>query len=331
MHVCSLLFANIWFELAEGMLGARGLEAQVAQVLRPSAPTWTARTNHALWALARGEAVESDVLAQFGHRAPSSWELFSPRWREDPDQMRALSRGLRGRPDPLIGATEAAERADALERQLPASVRPVVRLTRRYLRLREDQRFHFDRLLWRWKEAWLWLERDTGLSLRFLEADEAEALLSGDLERERAADLVARREAAWRGEHRRRSEGDAPPVFLVGEAAADAPAGGARLSGQGISAGVVRGTVRVIHRLADGAQLRAGEILVAAATDPGWTPLFGRAAGLVLEMGGMLSHGAVVAREYGLPGVVNVADATRRLSDGQVVTVDGGRGLVFVH
>ena len=117
----------------------------------------------------------------------------------------------------------------------------------------------------------------------------------------------------------------------MGGAAADAPAGGSRLRGQGISAGVARGPVRVIRRLEDGHRLLPGEILVATATDPGWTPLFGRTAGLVLEMGGMLSHGAVVAREYGLPGVVNATGATKRLSDGQVVTVDGGRGLVFVH
>jgi pyruvate,water dikinase len=331
VHVCSLLFANIWYEVAEAMLDARGMEARVATLLRPSAPTWTARTNHALWALAQGSRTEAKVLDAFGHRAPSSWELFSPRWREEPGQLRALSAGLQGRPDPLLGAEAATARADALCATLPADLRAVVGLTRRYLQLREDQRFHFDRLLWRWKQAWLWLERDTGLALRFLEADEAEALLGGDLDRGRAAELVARREEAWTEEHARRARGDAPPVFLVGEAAADAPAGGARLRGQGISAGVVRGPVRVVHRLEDGAALRPGEILVASATDPGWTPLFGRAAGLVLEMGGMLSHGAVVAREYGLPGVVNVADAASRLSDGQVVTVDGGRGLVFVH
>ncbi|MEC8423988.1 MAG: hypothetical protein VX000_09435, partial [Myxococcota bacterium] len=217
VHVCSLLFANIWFELAEGMLGARGLDAHISTLLRPSAPTWTARTNHALWALARGETDEPSVLAEFGHRAPSSWELFSPRWREDPAQLRALARGLMGRPDPLVGAVTAVAQADAMSRQLPGDLRPVVTLARRYLRLREDQRFHFDRLLWRWKEAWLWLEGDTGLALRFLESDEADALLDQDLGLARAEALIARREAAWRAEQERRACGDAPPVFLVGE------------------------------------------------------------------------------------------------------------------
>ena len=77
--------------------------------------------------------------------------------------------------------------------------------------------------------------------------------------------------------------------------------------------------------------LQEGDILVAHATDPGWTPLFLKAGAVVMELGGMLSHGAVVAREYGLPAVVNVVGATEALKDGQVVTVDGNRGVVQVR
>ena len=77
-----------------------------------------------------------------------------------------------------------------------------------------------------------------------------------------------------------------------------------------------------------GARLVPGEILVAPSTDPGWTPLFMTAGALVMEMGGVVSHGAVVAREYGIPAVVGVADATTRLRDGQNVTVDGAAGTV---
>ena len=73
-----------------------------------------------------------------------------------------------------------------------------------------------------------------------------------------------------------------------------------------------------------------GEILVARATDPGWTPLFLKAGGVIMELGGMLSHGAVVAREYGLPAVVNIEGATRRLEDGQLVTIDGQHGVVWL-
>lgn len=77
-----------------------------------------------------------------------------------------------------------------------------------------------------------------------------------------------------------------------------------------------------------GARLEPGEILVAPSTDPGWTPLFMTAAGLVMEMGGAMSHGAVVAREYGIPAVVGLAGATEQITDGAWIEVDGGAGTV---
>ena len=79
-----------------------------------------------------------------------------------------------------------------------------------------------------------------------------------------------------------------------------------------------------------GAHLEPGEILVAPSTDPGWTPLFLTAGGLVMEMGGSNSHGAVVAREYGIPAVVGVPEATHKIETGQLITVDGAAGLVTV-
>src|SRR4029079_16519948 len=77
-----------------------------------------------------------------------------------------------------------------------------------------------------------------------------------------------------------------------------------------------------------GARLEPGDILVAPSTDPGWTPLFLTAGGLVMEMGGANSHGAVVAREDGIPAVVGVAEATLRITTGQEITVDGSTGLI---
>jgi phosphoenolpyruvate synthase/pyruvate phosphate dikinase len=76
------------------------------------------------------------------------------------------------------------------------------------------------------------------------------------------------------------------------------------------------------------ASLEPGEILVAPSTDPGWTPLFLTAGGLVMEMGGPMSHGAIVAREYGIPAVVGVPDATEHIETGQRITVDGSAGEV---
>jgi pyruvate,water dikinase len=79
-----------------------------------------------------------------------------------------------------------------------------------------------------------------------------------------------------------------------------------------------------------GARLEPGEVLVAPSTDPGWTPLFMTAGGLVMEMGGMMSHGSIVAREYGIPAVVGVPGATAAIQTGQLVTVDGGKGVVLL-
>ncbi|HEV2659475.1 MAG TPA: PEP-utilizing enzyme, partial [Ktedonobacteraceae bacterium] len=102
------------------------------------------------------------------------------------------------------------------------------------------------------------------------------------------------------------------------------------LRGTPASSGVVSGKARVILD-PNGAQLEPGEILVAPSTDPGWTPLFLTAGGLIMEMGGAISHGAVVAREYGIPAIVGVPGATERIATGQYVTVDGTTGIVSLE
>jgi len=102
------------------------------------------------------------------------------------------------------------------------------------------------------------------------------------------------------------------------------------LTGTPASAGRVTAVARVVMD-PTGAKLEPGEILVAPSTDPGWTPLFLTAAGLVMEMGGAMSHGAVVAREYGIPAVVGVPDATRLIRTGQEIAVDGSAGVVSVR
>jgi pyruvate,water dikinase len=119
------------------------------------------------------------------------------------------------------------------------------------------------------------------------------------------------------------SDGTEPEAL----AAAHVGAAPGDLVGTPASAGTATAPARVVLDPV-GAHLEPGEILVAPSTDPGWTPLFLTAGGLVMEMGGPNSHGAVVAREYGIPAVVGVADATSRLRTGELVTVDGAAGLV---
>jgi rifampicin phosphotransferase len=310
VHIASLLFANIWYETAEA-----ALREDAGGWLRPRAETWTARTNRALWHLGRGLLSEADFLERFGHRARSSWELMSPRWAEAPP--RTLAARLAEGPEPVaeVGRDPA---------ELPLPVRPLVAMAQRYLQLREDQRFHFDRLMWEWKKAYVWLGTALGTDVRFLEGAELDRVVAGTLDPD---PLIDRRRKAWEDEAARREAGDEPPDFLGEE---EDPAIGGRLVGSAISPGVATGPVRIVRNV-EGAVLEAGEILVLRAAEPASTPLFVRASGLVMELGGALSHGAIVAREYELPAVANVAGAMQRLKDGQVVTVDGNRGIVWLR
>jgi pyruvate,water dikinase len=141
---------------------------------------------------------------------------------------------------------------------------------------------------------------------------------------------VRERRALYRREQGRRH---VPRVLLSDgtDAETELPAatdGGIR--GTPASPGIARGTAHVI-RSPVGARLEPGEVLVAPSTDPGWTPLFLTAGALVMEMGGMMSHGAVVAREYGIPAVVGVPDATGRIATGDQITVDGSAGTVALE
>jgi pyruvate,water dikinase len=169
----------------------------------------------------------------------------------------------------------------------------------------------------------------------FLTLNEMRTLLE-DLEQGRdpsghvIADTVAARKADY--ERYRKLK---PPRLMtsVGEiiqgrlGAKDAPEGA--LVGTPVSAGVVEGIARIVLN-PQGAKLDKGEIMVAPMTDPGWTPLFQSAIGLVMEVGGLMTHGAVVAREYGLPAVVGVDGATERIKNGDRLRLDGTRGFVQI-
>jgi phosphohistidine swiveling domain-containing protein len=101
------------------------------------------------------------------------------------------------------------------------------------------------------------------------------------------------------------------------------------LKGVGVAAGRASGTVRIVRHPGENIKLKNGDVLVAPSTDPGWSPLFLRAKALVMEVGGYNSHGAIVAREYGIPAVVNVPGVMKVLEDGEPLTVDGDEGKVI--
>jgi pyruvate,water dikinase len=143
-------------------------------------------------------------------------------------------------------------------------------------------------------------------------------------------ELIRRRKAEFRSH-----QALTPPRVLTSDGEAlggqyrrdDLPTGA--LVGLPVSAGTVDGRARVILDMAD-ADLEPGDILVTAHTDPSWSPLFVAAAGLVTEVGGLMTHGAVIAREYGLPAVVGVEHATQAIPDGQQIRVNGTDGYVEI-
>jgi len=365
VHVCSLLFANISYQLLEGALSAwaPAQRARWMATLATCPPgNQTVATNAALAQLAAlvgpddlaalaerrplREPVQQALdafLAAYGHRSEASWEIMARHWRDDPAQLVPL---LRAQAAPSASPPTADADTEAHVATVLAEVHRTLapgpsflvhQLTwycRRYLLLRENQRFWFDHLLAATRdtltEAGELLVTAGHLSqaddVAFLPWPIVRGVLSGELPGDGIAREAATARAAWEAQH----EAD-PPTFLVGDHPSGPPPSGRRLDGLGISAGRHRGRVRVLRRVGDGDGLQPGEVLVTRAVDPGWTPLFATAGAVVLEMGSVLSHGAVVAREYGVPAVVNLDGVTRQLRDGDEVTVDGTRGVVWVH
>ncbi len=287
-------------------------------------------------------------LLRYGHRAVAEIDLGMPRWRDDPRHLLGVIRNYLALDDPTRAPTAqfAAGEASAetmvaeLVRRVggPTSLRGrllgfALDRARRLVGLRESPKFllilQFALLRAQLERVGETLVRLGALAaaddIYFVDIAEARSGLSG-------ADLrpiVEINKAAYSAELGRRhiprillSDGTEPEAT---SRPVDAPEGA--LLGSPASAGTVTATARVVLDPV-GAHLRPGEILVAPSTDPGWTPLFLTAGGLVMEMGGSNSHGAVVAREYGIPAVVGVPDATHRIRTGDLITVDGAAGLV---
>nr|WP_200890926.1 PEP/pyruvate-binding domain-containing protein [Arthrobacter sp. SPG23] len=292
-------------------------------------------------------------LARYGHRAVAEIDLGMPRWSDDPAHILGVLANYLKLDDPALAPdrqfAKAAGEADVQIARLvaiagsrggPAArlrarmVRGALERTRLYAGLRELPKYYLVEALASVRGQLTAVGAELAAAGSIAEADdiffldfpEARRGLAGASLRE----VVAERREAYDAELDRRriprvllSDGTEPEAL---QAAGTGAAAGV-LSGTPASAGTVTAKARVILD-PQGAALEPGEILVAPSTDPGWTPLFLTAGGLVMEMGGPNSHGAVVAREYGIPAVVGVPDATSAISTGQVITLDGGAGTV---
>jgi len=287
-------------------------------------------------------------LESYGDRAVREAELSTPRWREDPrpvlTMLRVALRGEVREVEPALARARAQADAE-MARLIPklniaeqTLVRHLVARAQKAARLRERMRTWVTRVLGMLRDAVLDADRrlvrlspelapptpNALGSVFFLTLDEIVTALRAS--RADLAPLVRAR----RAEYARDGARPDPPSTFVGAPPSVVlpPLGGDILRGLPASPGIVEGRARVLLGPEAMGDLQVGEILVVRTTDVGWTPLFLLAAGVVTELGGSLSHAAVVAREFGVPSVVNVEGATRAIRTGDLVRVDGGTGVV---
>ena len=295
-----------------------------------------------LWDVSRGAADEGTFLRRYGFHGPGEASPSSLVWRDDPEQLAATLRSYRAMPEgrsPRATARRVAEDKAAAIRELFAALpradrilaRAVLRATDYYFPLRETG-----------KAALLHAIDVCRASSRVIAADMVrrdELDDPADIAFITVEELINDRKADWRhvtaARRQRRTEYQdfdlpqtwegIPEPLRRNESGADVDA----LTGLGASHGTVEGVVRLVHDPAE-ADIEDGEILVCETSDPSWSTLFLVAAGVIVDVGGPLSHGAIVARELGIPAVINTHRAMRTLRDGDKVRVDGTAGVVTV-
>lgn len=297
-------------------------------------------------------------MAEYGMRGLAEIDFGRRRWREDPTQVvRTVQSYLRidnpaQAPDVVYArgeqaAHDSAEKLVNLLRRTPGGfvkariARAAIHRIRALVGLRESPKFTIIRLFGLARHALLVSGAqlaadgvlDSAEDVFFLTMPELKIVAQGKTGQDWQT-LVAERRQTFAREAQRRQ---IPRILLRdGQAFYEGVAVSAetsddpnQLAGTPVSPGVVAGVVRVIFDPST-AQLQPGDILVCPGTDPAWTPLFLTAGGLITEVGGLMTHGSVVAREYGIPAVVGVHNATQRLQTGQRVRVDGSSGRIVV-
>jgi pyruvate,water dikinase len=337
--VAGLAYANL-----KGLLGPH-LGAEAAHYLAALASgeraDVTVEMDEAIWRVGSGEKSLDEFLERFGHRGVGEFDLARPRWREDPQQVERLAHFSvrRGERSPAELYRNQKQRHEQTMAELGGKLRRVSGAVRdriereitvlgRYMPFRESVKHYWMMGYELLRLCLLELDRRWGLKggIFYLTPDELARM--GQVAN--LSYIIAERK------HRREQllRIPVPQVLFSDDLEAigrpHEPAAGNVLEGVGVSEGVATGIARVLLEPTDLGEQESGYVLICPSTDPGWTPLFARARALVMERGGVLSHGAIVAREYGLPAVVNVPDATLRIKVGQHVRVDGDQGKVWL-
>jgi rifampicin phosphotransferase len=298
------------------------------------------------------EAFEK-FLDRYGMRCPGEIDISNPRWRETPtalapsiiSHIRTLAPGEH-REKFAEGEREAKDAANRIISRVKRTrggilkariISRLIHVYRNTVGLREHPKYilvqHFDIFKRAILEEANRLVKDSVLrhpsDVFYLSLDELIALETGEFKGD-VHQLIEERKHQYE-----QNKKLTPPRVMTSEGEVitgrrrDVKVPEGALMGTPVSAGMVEGYARVVLRPED-AKLHPGEIMIAPFTDPGWTPLFHSAKGLVMEVGGMMTHGAVVAREYGIPAVVGIDGATEIIKNGQYIRIDGTQGYVQI-
>jgi len=344
LMVGSILGAMAYRDLEDLLIDRMGSDGigLTQQLLVGLTPNATVEMHEAMSRLARGEETEGSFLDRFGHRCGNEFELAEPRWREDRGRLREqlAQADVAARLGGGAAAREAGEARldDAAHSWGPVArdfVRSRSRTARDLVPLRELARDNLMKEYELLRAPLAELGRRLGLDdgVFYLHHREIRSAVDG----KPVQDLVATR----REEHRRQQRLRPPHVIsgrqLLAMQGGMHPTDGrgdglghTTLRGVGVSPGVITGRVRVIRSPDELAAIQQGEIVVLPSLDPTWTAAYTRAGGLVAERGAVLSHGAIVAREFRIPAVANVPGVTDHIQGGQQVEVDGTAGRVQV-
>jgi phosphohistidine swiveling domain-containing protein len=292
-----------------------------------------------LWAAAQGTLPVDEIVARHGYHGPDEGQISSWSWREDRAPLLGLLERYRSVGAPRTSATRE-ERAGAearllagLPRTKRALARGVLRFVDTYLPLREVGKAAFLQCIDVGRHAAHAAGRHLVAQGRLADVDDVRFLTVDELVAGTVDGAAVERRRARREELLAVDLPDSfvgvPDAWPIASASAPASASADGIV-RGLAAGGGRhkGVARLVRDPDDYGKLEDGDVLVCELTDPGWTPLFAVAGAVVIDIGGPLSHGAIVARELGIPCVIGTGDGTRRIPDGAVVEVDGDRGEV---
>ena len=341
LHTVISMLASGVYEKVDLLARAAGPPHSAPQLVTGYGSVEETRVAADLWALSRGELSLETVLDRHGWHGINNGQLHVTVWREEPEHVRALAARFRELPDEQspdrLGERQRTLRQQAeaaLLADLPRRSRPPARLT-----LTMAQKFVAHREVG--KAGYLIAVDGARLAARTLGeiwAKDGHLVDPEDVVFLTLAEVQAGPQPPWadlvveRRELDRIYRQQSLPMAWVGvpepvtEVAVD---DGSELSGLGVSPGVVEGIARVVIDPHED-DLRPGEILVCATTDPSWVSLFLAAAAVVIDIGGQLSHGAIVARELGIPCVVNTRNGSRRIRSGDALRINGTTGEVSI-